>query len=187
MTTSPCLIPRPSGVRRQASRPHRRTAQQRACRHLPMGRASRCHGPPWSPRAGHRPSAASSPPCSIPFLNAHSCEPRPARPRPRPPPDSNNRLDPSPYYPVFGRRMVMISYARRLPNLVNRCGKRVCAVSPWLRARISWALALGADGPRPRPSRATDETRSAVRTPSPDLHRFHDTRSSMKHMNLISI
>jgi hypothetical protein len=31
-------------------------------------------------------------------------------------PDSNNRVDPSPYYPVFGRRMVMISYARRLPN-----------------------------------------------------------------------
>ena len=28
-------------------------------------------------------------------------------------PDSNNRVDPSPYYPVFGRRMVMIGYARR--------------------------------------------------------------------------
>ena len=27
--------------------------------------------------------------------------------------DSNNRVDPSPYYPVFGRRMVMITYARR--------------------------------------------------------------------------
>jgi hypothetical protein len=28
-------------------------------------------------------------------------------------PVSHNRVDPSPYYPVFGRRMVMIGYARR--------------------------------------------------------------------------
>jgi len=27
--------------------------------------------------------------------------------------DRNNRVDPSPYYPVFGRRMVMIGCARR--------------------------------------------------------------------------
>ena len=40
-------------------------------------------------------------------------------------PDSNNRVDPSPYYPVFGRRMVMISYARRLANLAWRGGWRL--------------------------------------------------------------
>jgi hypothetical protein len=33
-------------------------------------------------------------------------------------PVSHNRVDPSPYYPVFGRRMVMIGYARRpIPGL----------------------------------------------------------------------
>src|ERR1700761_5773170 len=58
----------------------------------------------------HRRHAAS------PSSTHTSCEPRPARPRPRPTPDSNNRVDPSPYYPVFGPRMVMISYARRLPT-----------------------------------------------------------------------
>jgi hypothetical protein len=35
-------------------------------------------------------------------------------------PASNNRVDPSPYYPVFGRRMVMISYARRTSYLSPR-------------------------------------------------------------------
>ena len=35
-------------------------------------------------------------------------------------PVSNNRVDPSPYYPVFGRRMVMISYARRTSYLSPR-------------------------------------------------------------------
>jgi hypothetical protein len=41
--------------------------------------------------------------------------PRAGRIRPAPPggADRNNRVDPSPYYPVFGRRMVMIGYARR--------------------------------------------------------------------------
>src|SRR6201996_9758742 len=44
-------------------------------------------------------------------------------------PDSNNRVDPSPYYPVFGRRMVMISYARPLPNVVKADGGHSHAVS----------------------------------------------------------
>jgi len=35
-------------------------------------------------------------------------------------PVSNNRVDPSPYYPVFGRRMVMIGYARRASYLSSR-------------------------------------------------------------------
>ena len=35
-------------------------------------------------------------------------------------PVSNNRVDPSPYYPVFGRRMVMIGYARRPQTCPDR-------------------------------------------------------------------
>jgi hypothetical protein len=91
-----------------------------------MGRASRCHGPPWSPRAGHRPSAASSPPCWIPFLNTHLMRTAPGPAPPAATPDSNNCVDPSPYYPVFGRRMVMIGYARRLPNPANRHARALC-------------------------------------------------------------
>ena len=40
--------------------------------------------------------------------------------RPAAEPVSNNRVDPSPYYPVFGRRMVMIGYARRPQTRPNR-------------------------------------------------------------------
>jgi hypothetical protein len=49
------------------------------------------------------------------FANRERRPPRAGRIRPAPPgrADRNNRVDPSPYYPVFGRRMVMIAYARR--------------------------------------------------------------------------
>ena len=49
------------------------------------------------------------------FANRERQPPRAGRIRPAPPgrADRNNRVDPSPYYPVFGRRMVMIGYARR--------------------------------------------------------------------------
>jgi hypothetical protein len=59
----------------------------------------------------HRRHAAS------PSLNAHTMRTVSGQAPPAATPDSNNRVDPSPYYPVFGRRMVMISYACRLPNL----------------------------------------------------------------------
>jgi len=49
------------------------------------------------------------------FANRERQPPRAGRIRPAPPgrADRNNRVDLSPYYPVFGRRMVMIGYARR--------------------------------------------------------------------------
>jgi hypothetical protein len=49
------------------------------------------------------------------FANRERQPPRAGRIRPAPPgrADRNNRVDPSPYYPVFGRRMVMIGCARR--------------------------------------------------------------------------
>jgi len=49
------------------------------------------------------------------FANRERRPPRAGRIRPAPPgrADRNNRVDLSPYYPVFGRRMVMIGYARR--------------------------------------------------------------------------
>ena len=49
------------------------------------------------------------------FANRERRPPRAGRIRPAPPgrADRNNRVDLSPYYPVFGRRMVMIAYARR--------------------------------------------------------------------------
>jgi len=53
---------------------------------------------------------------------------------PAAPPDSNNCVDPSPYYPVFGRRMVMISYARRLPNHRNRRTGRLSALTAALNS-----------------------------------------------------
>jgi hypothetical protein len=46
----------------------------------------------------------------------HGCQPRAgacAARCPRREPVSHNRVNPSPYYPVFGRRMVMIGHARR--------------------------------------------------------------------------
>ena len=87
-------------------------------------------------------------------------------------PDSNNRVDPSPYYPVFGRRMVMISYARRLPNLANRCGKRACgdaaqgfehdtAPSGSQRRRVRPRASWGPVGPDRTPN-----TRGAPRRPA---------------------
>jgi hypothetical protein len=56
----------------------------------------------------HRRHAAS------PSLAAHFKRTATVQTPPRRHRSSNNRVDPSPYYPVFGRRMVMISYARRL-------------------------------------------------------------------------
>ena len=49
------------------------------------------------------------------FANRERRPPRAGRIRPASPgkADRNKRVDPSPYYPVFGRRMVMIGYARR--------------------------------------------------------------------------
>jgi hypothetical protein len=48
-------------------------------------------------------------------------------------PANNNRVDPSPYYPVFRRRMVMISYARRprtgFPNFSPPPENGVCLLS----------------------------------------------------------
>jgi hypothetical protein len=39
----------------------------------------------------------------------------PERSVPAAEPVSHNRVDPSPYYPVFGGRMVMIGHVRRAP------------------------------------------------------------------------
>src|SRR5487761_604724 len=75
----------------------------------------------------HRRHAAS------PSLTTHLMRTAPGQAPPAATPDSNNRVDPSPYYPVFGRRMVMISYARRLPNPANRRGWALCGVPRWLR------------------------------------------------------
>jgi hypothetical protein len=102
----------------KACLPHQGLAQQPTCHRPRAARASQSHVPLWSPRAGHRPSAASSPPCCIPFLphsrrHAHrlsikfvrahatwSRRPQGGQPRP-------------PIIPVIGRRMVMNGYARR--------------------------------------------------------------------------
>jgi hypothetical protein len=69
-------------------------------------------------------------------------------------PDSNNRVDPSPYYPVSGRRMVMISYARRLPNSSNPGGKRVCGALPRASNMTPLLVVAGAEGAPARGSAA---------------------------------
>ena len=51
-------------------------------------------------------------------------------------PVSNNRVDPSPYYPVFGRRMVMISYARRSLSVPNRLASRASRLVPMTPRRV---------------------------------------------------
>ena len=65
-------------------------------------------------------------------LSARAGHPRPVPARSEP--VSNNRVDLSPYYPVFGRRMVMIGYARRLQDpshlLDDRLGRRTDVLRP---------------------------------------------------------
>jgi hypothetical protein len=71
-------------------------------------------------------------------------------------PDSNNRVDPSPYYPVFGRRMVMISYARRLPNLAWRRGRRLFVALRRASNMICQSWSRVRRGAPARPQRARD-------------------------------
>jgi hypothetical protein len=93
-------------------------------------------------------------------------------------PDSNNRVDPSPYYPVFGRRMVMISYARRLPNLAWRRGWCPCGVLGGFE-RDSLGRGRGPERALPRARRGTDKpgrcpehARSHPRRPAPQPARL---------------
>ncbi len=172
----PGLTRRPPGVRHPASRPHPRTTRRRACRHLPMGRASRCHGPPWSPRAGHRPSAASSPPCCIPFLNAYLMRTMSGQgPRPQPAgqqqpcrsvallsrvrtQNGNDQLRAPPTLPCGSAFQARRRWWRRGTAAQGRAlGAPACAVVPWAVKNHSrrgvaggdnaWHAPAGAGGP----------------------------------------
>src|SRR3984885_5309126 len=75
----------------------------------------------------HRRHAAS------PSLSTHVKRTTAGQTPPAMSPATNNRVDPSPYYPVFRRRMVMISYARRprtrFPDFPSPPDNSVCCFS----------------------------------------------------------
>src|ERR1700689_1507313 len=68
-----------------------------------------------------------------PSLNTHVKRTAADQAPPAMSPANNNRVDPSPYYPVFRRRMVMISYARRprtgFPPFSSPSENKVCLLS----------------------------------------------------------
>jgi len=117
------------------------------------------------------------------FANRERRPPRAGRIRPAPPggANRNNRVDPSPYYPVFGRRMVMIACARR-PR-TRREPPSMAVPGPSAGPRAAHGRSLSSRLVRLRPVRNPASAGTAPPADNPPLRR-HGAWSRKKSMRI---